>query len=148
VTFDHVVLCVQAVASSAMCGLIWFVQIVHYPLFGLVDGERSKAFAQVHQDRTARVVIPFMLAEGAAAVYLAAWPPAGVPRPVTILGAAIVVAIWLSTAALQMPLHRRLAKEGNTVDAVAALVRSNWLRTAAWSLRAALSVWMLRVSAG
>lgn len=137
---------VQAVASSAMCGLIWFVQVVHYPLFGLLDGEPSKAFATAHQDRTARVVIPFMLAEGAAAFFLAVWPPVGVPRLVAVIGAVIVAAIWLSTAAVQMPLHRRLAREGHGAAAVAALVRSNWLRTVLWSLRAALSVWMLRVA--
>jgi hypothetical protein len=146
VTIDQILLSVQAIASSAMCGLIWFVQVVHYPLFGLVGGEPSKAFAHAHQDRTARVVIPFMLAEGAAAFFLAAWPPAGVPRPVAILGAAIVVVIWLSTAALQIPLHRRLASEGHAAETVAALVRSNWLRTALWSLRAALAVWMLRMA--
>ena len=143
---SEIVLIVQAVASSAMCGLIWFVQVVHYPLFGLLEGEPSKAFASAHQDRTARVVIPFMLAEGAAAFFLAAWPPAGVPRPLAIVGLAIVVAIWLSTAALQMPLHRRLASEGHAAETVASLVRSNWLRTVLWSLRAALSVWMLRAA--
>jgi hypothetical protein len=30
---------------------------------------------------------------------------------------------------------------------VAALVRSNWLRTLTWTLRAALAAWMLRVAA-
>ncbi len=145
-TLDQILLSVQAVASSAMCGLIWFVQVVHYPLFGLVGGEPSKAFAHDHQDRTARVVIPFMLAEGAAAFFLAAWTPVGVPRPVAVLGAAVVVAIWLSTALVQMPLHRRLAREGHAAEAVATLVRSNWLRTVLWSLRAALSVWMLRAA--
>jgi hypothetical protein len=148
VTLDQILLSIQAVASSAMCGLIWFVQVVHYPLFGLLDGEPSKAFARAHQDRTARVVIPFLLAEGAAAFFLAVWPPVGVPRPVAVIGAVIVAAIWLSTAAVQMPLHRRLAREGHGAAAVAALVRSNWLRTVLWSLRAALAAWMLRASGG
>jgi len=148
IVLDDIALLVQAVASSAMCGLIWFVQIVHYPHFGMVGGEPSKAFAHDHQDRTARVVIPFMLAEGAAALFLAASPPVGVPRSVAVLGAVVVLAIWLSTAAVQMPLHRRLAREGHAAETVAALVRSNWVRTVLWSLRAALSAWMLRAAAG
>jgi len=46
---------------------------------------------------------------------------------------------------VQMPLHGRLGREGATSAAVTALVRSNWLRTAAWTARAALAAWMLRV---
>ena len=37
----------QAGTTLALCGLIWFVQIVHYPLFALVGREefRSSSFA-------------------------------------------------------------------------------------------------------
>jgi hypothetical protein len=44
-----------------------------------------------------------------------------------------------------MPLHGRLGREGPAAAAVGALVRTNWLRTAAWTARAALAAWMLRV---
>lgn len=141
------VLAAQAVASAAMCGLIWFVQVVHYPLFARIEGVSSSGFADENQARTGPVVIPFMLVEGLTAAIIAWSPPPGVPRPAAIAGLAVVIVIWLSTACLQMPLHARLSREGHSATAVAALVRSNWLRTVLWSARAALAVWMIFAAA-
>lgn len=143
-TITDCVLMAQAIASGAMCGVIWFVQIVHYPLFGYGDG--SSDYARENQHRTGRVVIPFMLVEGLAAVAIAWRPPPGVSFPVAIAGVAMVAALWLSTALVQMPLHARLAAEGHAPAVVVRLVWSNWLRTALWSARAALAAWMLRVA--
>jgi len=143
VTLTDSVLAAQAVSSAAMCGVIWFVQVVHYPLFARIEEDGSKAFAEENQARTGRVVIPFMLVEGLTAAVILWAPPPGVPRWLAAAGLMLVVALWLSTALVQMPLHARLAREHHPADAVAALVRSNWLRTVLWSARAALAAWML-----
>ena len=140
------ILIAQALASGAMCGVIWFVQLSHYPSFDLVAGD-GRSFARANQRRTAQVVVPFMLVEAATAAILAFSPPPGVPRFAIVAGLALVVATSLSTAVVQMPLHARLARDGHDAATIAALVRSNWLRTILWSLRAALAVWMLRVAA-
>jgi hypothetical protein len=146
VTIPDLLLMAQAIASGAMCGVIWFVQVVHYPLFARADGPASADYARENQHRTGSVVIPFMLVEGLTAAAIAWRPPAGVPRSLAIAGVALVAVLWLSTALVQMPLHARLAGEGHSPAVVARLVRSNWLRTALWSARAALSVWMLRAA--
>ncbi|NDC63119.1 MAG: hypothetical protein EBZ59_03845 [Planctomycetia bacterium] len=140
------VLVAQAVASGAMCGIIWFVQAVHYPLFARRAAD-DRAYALENQRRTGRVVIPFMLVEGLSAALLAWSPPPGVPRAAAAVGLAMVAALWVSTAAVQMPLHARLASDGHEADVVTRLVRSNWLRTLLWSLRAGLAAWMVRAAA-
>jgi hypothetical protein len=142
----EILLIVQAIASSAMCGIIWFVQVVHYPLFGRVR-DAGREFAVESQRRTQRVVIPFMLAEAVAAAAIAWAPPVNVPRPLAVAGLVALAILWLSTMFVQMPLHARLAREGHAPALVDALVRSNWLRTGVWTLRAVLSAWMLRVAA-
>lgn len=143
-TTTDFLLMAQAVASGAMGGLIWFVQIVHYPLFARVTGAGDREYAAEHQRRTAWVVIPFMLVEGAVATLLVIAPPPGVPRAAAVVGLGLVLLVWLSTAAVQMPLHGRLGREGHAPAVVAALVRSNWPRTVLWTARALLAVWMLR----
>ncbi len=145
--FTEVILLAQAVASGAMCGLIWFVQVVHYPLFAAVDGDRSRAYSLEHQRRTTPVVLPFMLVELATAAAVAIWPPAAVGRGVAAAGLGLVAVIWLSTFLVQVPLHGRLARDGHAPEAVATLVRGNWIRTVAWTARAVLAAWMLRVAA-
>ncbi len=49
--------------------------------------------------------------------------------------------IWASTALLQVPRHTALGS-GFDRAALSGLVLTNWLRTAAWSVRGALVLWM------
>ena len=142
-TPDVLVLAAQAVASAAMCGLIWFVQIVHYPLFARTDATHDPGYAAENQRRTAPVVLPPMLVEAATAAWLVVWPPAAIGRTIAVAGFLVVAVLWLSTLLVQMPLHARLRGEGHAPATVAALVRSNWLRTVLWTARAGLAMWML-----
>ena len=145
-TVDDFVLAAQALASSAMCGLIWFVQAVHYPLFARTDAAHSSEYADENQRRTAPVVIPPMLVEAASAAIIAINPPPTIGRPAALSGLAIVAALWLSTLLVQMPLHARLKQEGHSPATVAALVHTNWARTMLWTARAILAIWMLHAA--
>jgi hypothetical protein len=125
-----------------MVGLIWFVQLVHYPLFGSVGAERFAAYAGAHQRRTGWVVGPPMLVEAATGAWLLIAPPAGVGRGPLALGAAAIAVVWLSTALLQVPRHTVLGR-GYDARAHETLVTGNWLRTAGWSGRGALVLWIV-----
>ncbi len=133
----------QALASCWMCGLIWFVQIVHYPMFARITGDPSRAYALEHQRRTTLVVGPPMLVEMAAAVLIVLFTPAHVPGWLAWTGVGLVAGLWVSTAAIQIPLHARLARDGHSEAVIGPLVRTNWARTAMWSARALVSLWML-----
>jgi hypothetical protein len=141
------VLAAQAIASGIMCGVIWFVQLVHYPLFDQSAPGDGRAYALENQRRTGWVVIPPMLIEGLTAAVIAVRPPPGVAPAPAVAGLAMVLVLWLSTAVVQMPLHGRLARDGHAPETVASLVRTNWFRTILWTARVCLAVWMLRVAA-
>jgi len=129
-------------ATVAMAGVIWVIQLVHYPLFSGVGAEGFTAYEAAHQARITWVVGPLMLVELAAAVALTAGlGPPGLPGWMPWAGLALLGVIWASTALLQVPLHTALGA-GFDGDAHARLVATNWLRTAAWTLRAALALWM------
>ena len=146
---SRLLLPVQAFSTFAMVGVIWFVQLVHYPLFQQVGAAGFRAYATAHANRTTLVVMPLMVAELATAVALL-WPslrPRVVSAQEAWIGAALVVAVWLSTALLQVPLHDRL-RAAYTMRAARQLVATNWLRTVSWTLRAALvMVWLVRQGA-
>ena len=124
-----------------MTGVIWFVQCVHYPLFASVGEEGFRNYEERHSALTTWVVAPPMILEAATAVLLFWFRPAGLPTWQIVTGLALVAVIWLSTALLQVPEHKRLAG-GYNRDAHKRLVLTNWIRTAAWSLRAILVLWM------
>ena len=92
----EIVLVAQAVASGMMAGIIWFVQVVHYPLFAAVTGAGDADYARANQARTSLVVLPPMLVEAAAAAWLAAWPPAGIGRGPAVVGLAGMVVVLAS----------------------------------------------------
>jgi len=136
------VLLLHAAATWYMVGLIWFVQVVHYPLFGGVGAEGFSAYSARHQRRTTWVVLPPMVVELVLAAWLVFARPGGVPGWAAWAGLALAVVIWLSTFAVQVPRHRDLS-DGYDAAAHTALVATNWLRTAAWSARGVLAGLML-----
>lgn len=135
-------LVVHGAATWAMVGVIWMVQIVHYPLFAAVGTAQFADYERSHQLRITWVVAPLMAIELITAAWLVAAPPAGVSRWVLWLGLALVVVNWGATALVQVPLHERLAA-GFVATAHAQLVATNWIRTIAWTLRGGLAAWLL-----
>lgn len=126
-------------ATLYLAGLVWCIQVVHYPLMDGVGAERFAGFHRRHSTRISLIVIPPMLVEAATALLLVVSIPTGVPRALPALGLGLLAIVWVSTFAVQVPLHSRLAR-GFDPKAHRRLVNSNWLRTAAWSLRAALAI--------
>ena len=134
-------LLVQFSATWTMVGLIWFVQLVHYPLFLLAGPSEFKQYHQQHTSRTQWVVGPPMLAELLSATALLFFRPALVPKWSGTTGILLLAVIWGYTALVQIPLHNRLA-DGLERSVGRQLVSTNWLRTIAWSLRGLLIAWM------
>lgn len=121
-------------ATLFMVGVIWFVQVVHYPLFARVGAPDFSAYSIRHARLTGLVVGPPMLLEAATAVALVIWMPPGISASLVWTGLLLVAGIWFSTALLQSPRHTTLGR-GFDPAAHQFLVASNWLRTVLWSLR-------------
>ncbi|MEM9201520.1 MAG: hypothetical protein AAGC53_07660 [Actinomycetota bacterium] len=135
----------HATATLVMAGVIWFVQIVHYPLFSAVPEASFVAYEQRHTYLTGFVVGPPMAVEGATAIALVVARPDGVPVALTVAGFAVLGIVTLSTIFIQVPLHGRLAERWDSADAQR-LVRSNWIRTIGWSVRGAIAVAILAMA--
>ena len=135
-------LLIHAAATLYMTGLIWFVQLVHYPLMAHVGRADYTAYQRLHERNTGWAVAPAMLIELATAAWLVVDTPPDVLPSLAWLGLALVALLWLSTAALQIPCHKQL---GRGFDAAAhrRLVTTNWLRTALWSARGVIALAML-----
>ncbi len=139
-------LVIHAAATFFMAGVIWIIQVVHYPLFGMVGRDGFAAYESAHASRITPVVGTAMLVEAACTglllLTMAEFSARGIPKWIPLAGAILLAGIWLSTFALQVPLHGQLG-QGFDESAHAALVRTNWIRTVGWSLRATLAAWLL-----
>lgn len=136
-------LAVQIGTTLFMMGLVWFVQVVHYPLLARVGLAEFTGYEAAHRRRTMAVTLPVMTAEAATAVALAWDPPAFVGPAWCWLNLELLIILWLSTLFVQMPLHRRLTTAFDAA-ALRRLVLTNWLRTAVWTVRAV--TWLVLVT--
>ena len=125
-----------------MTGIIWFIQLVQYPSFAHVDRPSFVELHAYHSSAISVIVGPLMILEALSAVAFV-WTPLRVQTPWQIwLGIGLVAVIWASTFLLQVPAHTKL-DAGFDESTWRFLVRSNWIRTIAWSARAVLvSYWL------
>jgi hypothetical protein len=132
---QRLVVVVHLATAWSMVGLIWMVQLVHYPLFDRVDPSRWSGFHADHSARITWVLALPMPLQLLTALVLVAAPPAGAHRAllaVALGGVAVALAV---TALVSVPAHDVLST-GYDADAHRRLVVSNWTRTAAWTVAA------------
>lgn len=148
VSDPHVVFAVllaNLMATLYMCGVICFVQVVHYPLFLKVGRNGFAGYARSHQWLTSFVVGPPMIAEAIFAAIFLIWIPSvsRIDDGLALTNVGIELFILGVTAFFSVPCHGALA-EGYDAAVVNRLVMTNWLRTFAWLGKgwvAVLMVW-------
>jgi hypothetical protein len=140
-------LVVQAGASCFMAGLVWTMQILNYPLLALVDPRDVPRYEQAHNRRFIWLVGPGVIVTLASTAILLARRPAGVPLIVPLVALALLAVIIASTIRQGAPSHARLAVAWDA-DVHARMVRTNWIRTIAWSALGLLSLTALALSSG
>ena len=132
-------LAIHAAATWALVGLIWTVQVVHYPLFAQVGADVFRDYHARHMLRITFLVAPLMLVEVATAVLLLI---RCAREPWLLASLVPLLLIWASTWRMQVPLHESLSN-GFDVAVHRKLVASNWWRTGAWSVRGGCLLWGL-----
>lgn len=128
---------VHLATSFFMCGLCWFVQIVHYPLFLSIRSEDLPGYEQKNFV-TAYLTVPVMVIEMLTGLYLLyltpEWP--------YILNAILLIIIALSTAIFQVPYHLRLMQKTDQ-SLIKKLIHTNWIRTLSWTSRGFILSYLL-----
>ncbi|UTW63344.1 hypothetical protein KFE98_04075 [bacterium SCSIO 12741] len=133
-----IVLTIHILLTLFMTGLCWFVQIVHYPLFLQI---RQEDFAEYEQRNfaTGYITVPVMIVEWITGFWML-WET---PDVWWMINGALMIAIGLSTFLFQVPTHLRLAASPNP-QLIRFLIRTNWIRTASWTLRSILlAIWLI-----
>ena len=125
-------LLIQAGASCFMAGLIWTMQILNYPLLARIDPADVPRYEQAHNRRFIGLVGPGIAVTLTSTVVMIAWRPRGIPLAVPLIALALLIVIIASTARHGAPSHARLARQFDPA-VHALLVRTNWIRTAAWT---------------
>ena len=129
-----ILLLVNLATTLFMTGLIWFVQVVHYAMFSDVGTDVFTAYHTKHMTRTTWVVGPIMILEGIAGVLFPFFVDASL-KPLAWTALVLLLLVWLSTFAAQVPRHNQLHREGFDAACCDRLCRTNWIRTFGWTAR-------------
>ena len=123
--------------AAFLTGLVWTIQLVHYPSFGLVGKAEFGRFHAAHTSRMGLLVGAPMVLELGLAGWLV-WAARRTPLAGASWGAlGLVGLVWAVTFLISVPFHNRL-HAGFDYIAIDGLTRTNWLRTLAWTVRAGL----------
>ncbi len=125
----------QLVVTAALTGLIWIVQLVHYPGFRYVDHTQFSSFQQHHMRSISYIVVPLMLVE----VVLSCWLQIDYwnrdEMYIITTANVLLVVIWVATFFVSTPIHSKLLTQGYNEILINKLVDTNWIRTVLWSAR-------------
>ena len=135
------VLLANAASTFFMVGLVWFVDIVHYPLFAAVGDAAFTRYHELHTKRTTWVVLPAMSIELISSWVLALEPPAD-QLALAVAGAVLALATWMLTGLAAVPAHRALGA-GFSESRSARLRRADLIRALVWSTHGAVVVALL-----
>ena len=125
---------IHVFTTLAMTGIIWFVQIVHYPLFQKVGSNNFVDYETAHTRLTGQVVMPLMLGELITGIILSMYSNQPHLLPLLYAGLGLIAINWLVTFLFFVPMHRSLSREFS-LEICRRLISLNWLRTLIWSLR-------------
>ncbi|MBK8398700.1 MAG: hypothetical protein IPL26_26060 [Leptospiraceae bacterium] len=140
------------ISTLFLTGLIWTIQIVHYPLFSLVGEKEFIAYHSAHSSQISKIVIPLMLLELISTLLNCFYIPFAKSNDfefkiLNYSGILFVIIVWFSTFLLSVPEHNVLANGWNN-ESIQKLVITNWVRTIVWTFHSFLLVYQLKVKLG
>ena len=118
-----------------MSGVIWVVQLVHYPSFLYTDKNKYKLFQEFHMSRIGFIVGPLMAVELiTGAMLLIILKLSNIYYFASML---LLIGIWFLTAIVFTRIHGKLLN-GYSEKLIHDLIRFNWSRTIMWTTRLVL----------
>ena len=128
---------VHFLSTSLMVGIIWVIQLLHYPTFHFIKESDYVEFQHFHMQRISFIVVPAMILELLSAFMLVYY----IRSNLLNFGLIILLVIWLITFVFFTKLHQSLL-EGYDKIIVDKLVQINWSRTVLWSLRLIILIYI------
>ena len=137
---EHSMLAMHLALASIMVGVIWVIQLVHYPSFRFTDREKYVSFQIFHMRNISFIVVPVMILEFLSGLLLVLYHS----NHVSLLRISffLLLIIWLVTALFFAQIHQKLSK-GYDETLVRNLVSLNWIRTLLWTIRTIIIIYCL-----
>jgi len=117
-----------------MTGIIWLIQLLHYPSFLQIDKSLFFDFHAKHTNMMTVLVGPIMIGELLLSLYLSQnferfW----------LIQTSLAIILFALTFLVSVPIHNQLAN-GFDENLIRKLISTNWPRTIIWTIKAVLLI--------
>lgn len=119
-------------STFIMLGVIWVVQLSHYPAFRYVDEKDFKEFSRMHMTTISFIVVPTIILEMFSTFSLSYLFKESIYYHINSI---LMLMIISSTYFLSVPCHNKLIY-GKDMRIINRLVNTNWIRTICWTVKA------------
>ena len=137
---EQSMLAMHLALASLMVGVIWVIQLVHYPSFRFTDREKYVSFQIFHMRKISFIVMPVMVLEFLSGLLLVLYHSNH--ESLLRISFILLLIIWLVTALFFAQVHQKLSK-GYDETLVRKLVSFNWIRTLLWTIRTIIITYCL-----
>lgn len=141
--FMKILLLLSLIISAFNTGLIWLVQLVHYPGFAKIGAEAYKGYQEFHMRSISWIVGPSMFSELALTAFGFFYWQQLPHKSLYVIAAGLVLIIWINTAFWAVSSHTTLVQNGQDQALISRLVQINWWRTISWTIRTCLLAYMV-----
>ena len=115
-----------------MTGIIWLIQLIHYPSFSFIDKNMYSKFQTFHMNRISFLVGPIMILELLSGFYLLLFFYS--ESNFFVINFILNILILTMTIIVFGTIHKKLI-EGFKFSLFAKLISMNWIRTILWSMK-------------
>lgn len=113
----------------AMLVFLWLVQIIIYPSFKNISKESILSWHKGYQTRVSIIMGPIMLLQ----MYQITFDVFHTISSITIIRFLLLLASWLLTIAVSVPLHRKIENNKDLEYSIDRLFKTNLPRTFTWT---------------
>lgn len=124
---------IQLLVTWVLVGVIWFSQIIHYPLYNKIK-EGFVEYERAHIRRAAYLIAPLMFIEVISAVLLSGLAEGELLSRLAMINLIFLILIWISTFLFQVTQHQKLSVRFSK-KIIHNLIASNWIRTLLWTAK-------------
>ena len=121
--------------DSGFFVLIWLVQVIIYPYFKYMDGEKLKFWHQSYTRKILYFVGPMLFVQTGVIALQILFNPL-----VFLVDGLILVGVWINTFLFAVPIHDDLDRGGDPIDTIDRLLRVNRWRALGWTALFLLSL--------
>ena len=125
-------------------GASFVESFVNYPTWRLIGASEFRGYHQAFGPLIICYMVIPMLITTILTMLLVWFTPAPIPRWAIWLSVVLQLTIWVSTAAIQLPIQGQLSRDGLSLPLIERLIFTNWwLRKVPQIINGLLFLWMM-----